>query len=145
MDKKKRLFTEKRTVKWGDCDPAGVIYSPRVFDYVMETLEIFNREILGTTWMDLNYKRGLGVPMVRTEIEFMGLLRPDQEIEIDIHVADIGKSSVTYLSHGFDEGERYFRVKMICCYISRTDFKSIPIPHDVQEILRGYMDLTGGA
>ncbi len=32
-------FAVTRTVKWGDCDPAGIIYTPRVLDYAMEILE----------------------------------------------------------------------------------------------------------
>ncbi len=32
-------FTVTRTVKRGDCDPAGIIYTPRVLDYAMEALE----------------------------------------------------------------------------------------------------------
>ncbi len=37
-------FTVTRTVRWGDCDPAGIIYTPRVLDYAMEILEAWYRE-----------------------------------------------------------------------------------------------------
>ena len=40
-------FTVTRTVKWGDCDPAGIIYTPRVLDYAMEIVEAWYREVLG--------------------------------------------------------------------------------------------------
>ncbi len=47
-------FTVTRTVKWGDCDPAGIIYTPRVLDYAMEILEAWYREVVGVPWLVLN-------------------------------------------------------------------------------------------
>ena len=32
-------FTARRRILWGDSDPAGVIYTPRIFHYAIETIE----------------------------------------------------------------------------------------------------------
>ncbi|MGA8291299.1 MAG: hypothetical protein WB820_02120, partial [Rhodoplanes sp.] len=37
----KGKFTVRRIVNWGDCDPAGIVYTPRVLDYVCETIDAF--------------------------------------------------------------------------------------------------------
>ena len=44
-----RPFTVMRTVRWGDCDPAGIIYTPRVLDYAMEILEAAGANV---AWRD---------------------------------------------------------------------------------------------
>ena len=55
-------FQVTRRVSWGDCDPAGIIYTPRVLDYAMETLEAWNREVLGIPWIKLNREMSMGMP-----------------------------------------------------------------------------------
>ncbi len=40
MDRSGKPFSIKRMVRWGDCDPAGIVYSPRVFDNAVETVEV---------------------------------------------------------------------------------------------------------
>ena len=37
-------FSKERFVRWGECDPAGVIYTPRVFEYALDTLEEFHTD-----------------------------------------------------------------------------------------------------
>ena len=32
-------FTIRRRILWGDSDPAGIVYTPRVFHYALETIE----------------------------------------------------------------------------------------------------------
>ncbi|MDH3966294.1 MAG: acyl-CoA thioesterase, partial [Rhodospirillales bacterium] len=68
---KPSAFNVTRRVKWGDCDPAGIIYTPRVLDYAMETLEAWNREVLGVPWMKLNWEMSMGWPTVRAELDFL--------------------------------------------------------------------------
>ena len=55
-------FSVRRTVIWGDCDPAGIVYTPRVLDYAMEILEAWYREVLGVSWLKLNREMGMGAP-----------------------------------------------------------------------------------
>ena len=33
------MYQTKRMVRWGDCDPAGIIYTPKAIDYALETIE----------------------------------------------------------------------------------------------------------
>ena len=81
-------FAVTRTVKWGDCDPAGIIYTPRVLDYAMEILEAWYREVVGVPWLVLNRDMGLGAPTVRAELGFFDAPYSDQDMVIRLVVAD---------------------------------------------------------
>ena len=138
-------FRIARTVSWGDCDPAGIIYTPRVLDYAMETLEAWNREVLEIPWIKLNREMSLGMPTVRAELDFMGAPAPDEEVVTELRVESVGRSSITFRITGEGrDGRDLFRVKVTSCVISRPAFKSTPIPeailqriHDYREGLRG--------
>ncbi len=137
-------FKIVRTVSWGDCDPAGIIYTPRVLDYAMETLEAWNREVLGIPWIKLNRDMSLGMPTVRAEMDFMGAPAPDEEVLTELRVERIGRSSITFLINGESrDGRELFRVKVTSCVISRPAFKSTPIPEAILQRIHDYREACG--
>ena len=46
------IFTVERTVRFGECDPAGVLYYPVYFNWVHETMEIWFEEALHVPYRD---------------------------------------------------------------------------------------------
>ena len=126
-----------QTVSWGHCDPAGIIYTPRVLDYAMETLETWNREILGVPWVKLNRDLSMGFPTVKAELDFMKPPAVDDVVTLKLDVIAIGRSSLTTLVTGQDSaGEDYFRVRIVSCLISVPDYTSKEIiPEFRQKIL----------
>ncbi len=144
MEKSGRPFSVKRTVKWGDCDPAGIIYTPRVFDYLVESLEAWFREVVGVSWMELNWEMNMGMPMVRVECDFVRAPRPDQEIEVEVRVRKLGAASVTYALTGHDgAGQHYFRATLVGCFIARPDFKPTRVPDEFRARIAAYQAACG--
>ncbi len=134
-----RPFTVTRTVRWGDCDPAGIIYTPRVLDYAMEILESWYREVIGVPWLTLNRELSMGAPTVRVELDFLGAPAPDQELVLGLVVEGLGRSSITFLVTGRDRaGKALFRAKLISCFVSRPAFKPIAIPKEFRDRIQAY-------
>jgi len=126
-----------QTVSWGHCDPAGIIYTPRVLDYAMETLETWNREILGVPWFKLNRELSMGFPTVKAELDFVKPPAVDDVVTLKLDVVALGRSSLTTLVTGQDSaGEDYFRVKIVSVLISVPEYTSKEIiPEFRQKIL----------
>ena len=143
MDSSTKPFSIKRMVRWGDCDPAGIIYSPRVFDYAIEAVEAWNREVLGVSWTKLIGEMGMGAPMVRAECDYLHPPKPDQELEIDVRIERLGRSSLTYLVRGFDGNRDYFRVQLVSCFVARPEFKSTEIPPPLRQRIAASRDACG--
>jgi 4-hydroxybenzoyl-CoA thioesterase len=134
-----RPFAVTRRVRWGDCDPAGIIYTPRVLDYVMEIMESWYREVVGAPWLALNREMSMGAPTVRVELDFLDAPVPDQELRLDLLVEDLGRSSITFRVSGRDRaGKAYFRAKLVSCFISRPAFKPISIPQEFRDRIQAY-------
>ena len=87
-------FTVRRTVNWGDCDPAGIVYTPRVLDYACETIDAWLREELRASWWQLNSSgKGPGLPTVNAVCDFISILSPDQDVELTMYIRKVGRSS----------------------------------------------------
>ena len=139
-------FTVTHRVAWGDCDPAGIIYTPRVLDYAMETLESWNHQVLGVPWLKLNRELALGSPTVRAEIDFLAAPEPDHEVIVELRVERLGDKSVTFRIAGHDgAGTAFFAVRLVSCYIARPAFTSTPVPEAFRRRILAYQAACGDA
>jgi 4-hydroxybenzoyl-CoA thioesterase len=139
-------FAVTHRVGWGDCDPAGIIYTPRVLDYAMETLEAWCREVLGVPWLKLNREMSMGAPTVRVEIDFLGAPGPDQLVITELRVENLGNSSVTYRVAGHDgNGREFYRARLVSCFVTRPAFEATPVPDDFRRRILAYQKACGDA
>lgn len=137
-------FAMRRVVSWGDCDPAKIIYGPRALHFVMEAVEAWHREVVGTSCYALNTELGMGHPTVRAEIDYLRPLRADQEIAVRVRVAKVGRSSVTYhVSGGDDDGNTYFLAVLVACYVSEGEGRAVAIPERFRRRVAAYRKACG--
>ncbi len=117
-----------RTVKWGDCDPAGILYTPRVFDYITEAVEAWFHEIGGVPWMEL-IAEGQGAPTVHTSVDFRTPMAPGLEMNVSVLLEKVGGSSLAFRVVGDDAlGTCYFEGKLVSVVIDFATRRPIPIP-----------------
>jgi 4-hydroxybenzoyl-CoA thioesterase len=138
-------FSVTRTVKWGDCDPAGIVYAPKVLDYAMEIVGAWFREVVGVSWLKLNREMDMGAPTVRAELDFLNAPLPDQEIAVHLRVETLGRSSITFLVTGRDDaGPDIFRAKLVSCFIAKPEFKATVIPDEFRDRILAYQKACDG-
>jgi len=141
-----RPYTMTQTVKWGDCDPAGIIYTPRVLDFAMETLEAWYRDVLGIPWIKLNQEMHMGAPTVRAEIDFLAAPAPDHDMITALKVKKLGRSSITFELTGHDgNGTDYYRAILVACFIARPAFKPTAVPEPFRARILSYQKDCGDA
>ena len=121
-------FTTRRRVLWGDCDPAGVIYTPQVFHYTIEAIEEWLLATLGFNWMELQKKFSLDTPSIKITCEFITPLKAGDFVDIKLLVKKLGNTSIEYIIDGFNmNGERCFSLNQISCFVDAETFKPVPI------------------
>jgi 4-hydroxybenzoyl-CoA thioesterase len=101
-------------VRFGDCDPAGIVYFPRYFDFFHQAMETWFPTHLGFGYDEFVRERKLGFPAVHSEADFERPSRFGDRIEIRQRVTRLGRSSITfaYEVHG-PEGLRA-RGRSVC-------------------------------
>ncbi|HWW75760.1 MAG TPA: thioesterase family protein, partial [Pyrinomonadaceae bacterium] len=89
-------FTTRITVRFGDCDPAGLVYYPVLLHYCHAAMEEFFAARCGLPYARLMSERRLGFPTVNVRAEFFAPLVYGDEASVEVWVSRVGESSVTF-------------------------------------------------
>jgi 4-hydroxybenzoyl-CoA thioesterase len=74
-------------VRFGDCDPAGIIYFPRFFALFHDAMETWFPARLGLRYSELVVGRKIGFPAVHTEADFQAPCALGDAIAVELRVA----------------------------------------------------------
>jgi YbgC/YbaW family acyl-CoA thioester hydrolase len=89
-------FSTRITVRFGDCDPAGLVYYPVLFHYCHVAMEEFFAERCGIPYHRLMMDERIGFPTVKAQAEFFVPLVYGDEAEVEVSVSRVGQSSATF-------------------------------------------------
>ena len=129
-------LTIRRRVIWGECDPAGVVYTPRFADYAASAATWFIRVVARPGLGD-----AVGTPMKAMTFEFFKTMKPDEVFDMVVFVTAIRERTFDLRidARGLD-GDRRFSATMTPILIERATFKSVAIPDSCRKILAEYKD-----
>ena len=100
------MLTNKKTIhiEWGDCDPLGIVYYPRYFEFFDAcTNSLF--ELAGLPKPQMLKKYAIaGIPMVETQARFLVPSSFGETITIETRVVHWGTSSFS-VEHKVFKGE----------------------------------------
>ena len=134
-----RPLVIRRRVKWGDCDPAGVVYTPTFSEYVISAAELFYGALFGTTPQRAKHEQGFGTPSRALAFDFRRSLRPDDEFDMTVSVAGIhSRTYVLDVTARTLEGEVIFVATLTPVCVARDERRSIEIPAAFRQALEGY-------
>jgi|SRR5579872_1310626 len=89
------MLINRRTIRieWGDCDPAGIVYFPRYFEYFdICTNALFERAGFFKPTMLKSYGIA-GIPVVDMKTTFMSPSRFGEDVIVESSIPKWGKSS----------------------------------------------------
>lgn len=89
-------FNARITVRFGDADPAGLVYYPVLFHYCHAAMEEFFAARCGVPYDELVARRRVGFPTVNVRAEFFAPLVYGDEAEVEVWVSRTGTSSATF-------------------------------------------------
>jgi len=88
------LHRRKFTIEWGHCDPAGIVFNSRFFEYFdWGTWSLFEAA-LGVKPAELGAVYGIiGIPLVDAGARFIAPARFGDEVELTSQVSEFRRSS----------------------------------------------------
>lgn len=89
-------FSTRITVRFGDTDPAGLVYYPNLFHYLHVAMEEFFAARCGVSYHTLVAEERLGFPTVNAQAEFLLPLVYGDEAVVEVYVSEVGRSSATF-------------------------------------------------
>lgn len=125
----------ERTVRFDDCDPAGIVFYPRYFYMINGVVEDWWHHI-GQPWRDLIMSRRLVTPVSHLDTVFLRPSMMGDVLRCHLSVEAVSRSSFR-LRHrivGADGLERFrLRQRMVCA--SLDQMQPISWPADIKAVL----------
>ena len=130
-------FSTRIRVRFGDCDPAGLVYYPVIFHYCHVAMEEFFAARCGITYPQLMKDEGIGFPTVNVQGEFFLPLVYGDEAEVEVSVTRLGQSSVTFEYSIRRAGDRALCARFTNVQVSMNleTRRAAPIPERYRQIL----------
>ena len=126
----------KRIIQFGDCDPAGYVYTPRISYFVVEAAAEYLSSLLGEP--AIRKIMDLGVPPAKAlSIEFILPMKWDDEIDIQVAVKNISNNSFSFLVEAYNaKGQAVFTANLTQVCISEKTARPIEIPQELKLALK---------
>lgn len=132
-------------VRFGDCDPAGIVYFPRFFALFHDAMETWFAARLGLAYAELVVGRKLGFPAVHTGADFRAPCALGDAIAVELRVARLGRSTID-LRYAVRGAAGDLRVEgATTCVVMDLDpaspnfRRAVAIPEDLRRALEAFM------
>ena len=130
-------FRSQHKICFGDIDRAGIVYYPRFMHYFHVALEEFFAGQLGIEYHKIVDTHRIGLPTVHLETDFSRPFSYGDNIEVEVKVLDIGRSSIAFGYRVFKRGEDDPRITghNVTVCLDMDAFKKMEIPGWFRQVL----------
>jgi 4-hydroxybenzoyl-CoA thioesterase len=137
MGKRQADFRRTYKVRFGDTDPAGVMYFPRFLDVFHEVFEDWFDDDLRMPYRWVLEDTRIGFPAVHTECTYKKPFRFGQTIEVELSVVRVGNKSFACRYRARLAGETEVRVdaRVVTAVVNLDSFVAVPIPAPLRKAL----------
>jgi acyl-CoA thioesterase FadM len=133
-----RVWRSRILVRFGSCDPAGIVYTPEYLNLFNGVVEDWYGEALGISYHDLVGKRRTGLGYAHVSADFAKPSSMGDVLDVAVIVHRIGRASLTFTVHAFSDGIERVRATFVTVTTSLIDHKSIALPDDLRLALSAY-------
>lgn len=131
----------RRCVQWGECDPAGMVYSPRFADFAASAYMWFQRVVVRPRLADPK----LALPLKAMSFEFHKTLKPGDLFDMSVQVLALRRRTFDLaIDAAGTDGDRRFTARLAPILIDQTTFTSVPLPDGVRRALEAYRAAVSG-
>ena len=123
----------KRRMRWADCDAAGILHFPRIFEIVEEAEIELLRKIGFSMFEKLN---DFVFPRVRIECDFKKMIPLDAEFRLYLEAGRVGRSSIRYDFKAFNDKDEIALEGAMTVALLKNG-KLAKIPKELKNALEG--------
>ena len=126
-------FTYTQEIKFRHCDPAGIVFYPRFFEMMNDTVEAFFAQRLAYPFSEMHQTSG--IPTAQINAQFHAPSRLGDVLEITLTCTRLGRSSLDLGYQAMCGQELRFTGKSTIVFINKTG-KSQPWTDRIRTILQ---------
>lgn len=146
MDYSERMISSmpvivRRRVRFGECDPAGVVYTPVFSEYVISAYEWLMSVLMGGPRLQEMRRLSIDSPMKALTLEFRNMLEPEQVFDMTCRIAAIRSRTFDIEIIGrstTNDPYDIFVARLTPIIVARSERRSIEIPAALRTGLQDY-------
>lgn len=129
-------------VRFGACDPVGIVYFPRYFDWFHQAMEAWFGDELGVRYHEI--LRTHGFPAVHTECDYQRPCAFGDQVVVELRIGRIGRTSVRldYRVLGPEDDLRATGHTVVVCFETQpgaaTEMRAVALPAGVRESMERF-------
>ncbi|MEA2315187.1 MAG: acyl-CoA thioester hydrolase [Solirubrobacteraceae bacterium] len=135
-------FVEKLRVRYGECDPQGIVFNANYLLYFDVVFTELWRAAVGP-WQEM-VERGLDAVVAEANLVFRAPARYDDELLLSAQVARIGTSAVTTQIDVLREQELLVSGTLRHVCVATDTWRKTELPDWIREGLRRYAHADAG-
>jgi 4-hydroxybenzoyl-CoA thioesterase len=133
-------FRARRTIRFSDCDPAGIAYTPRLIDLMNGVIEDLFPARLGLDYHALIRDRRLGLGYARVDTDFLRPVSMGDDLVFTAVLDRIGSSSAAWRMHVHRGEVEAARAQLVMVTTALDRRVAIPLPDDLRGAMITYRD-----
>lgn len=128
------VYQRQELVRFGHCDPAGIVFYPRYFEMLNALVEDWFTEGLGVNYAELLGPRRVGMPTVHLRSDFKRVSRMGETLSQRVAIEKLGNTSLTLTLHfdgpshsaQLDDGRVAFQQVLVCTNLDTHKPQAFP-------------------
>ena len=128
-----RSHTHRVRVRYGECDPSGVVFNAHYFAYFdLALTELWRAAAGGYAAM---MEEGVDLQVVEATARYKAPARFDDEIDVTIEVTNLGNTSMLTRYAIHRDGTLLVEGEIAYVFVDATELTKIPVPERFREAL----------
>lgn len=126
-------------IRFGQCDPAGIVFHPQYFTIFNAVMEDFFRDVVGTPFHQI-IAEGTGLPVVGIHCDFVNPSRVGELCVAKVWVEKLGSASIRFAMTLECDGEPRLKMTETSVCVKRGEqLVAQPLPEIIRERLTPYL------
>jgi acyl-CoA thioester hydrolase len=133
----------QRRVMFGDCDPAGMVFTPRYAAFAFDAVEHWLEAALQHSIVEQLSGRHAPLPVRSYTMDLRRSLRPGDTFTCTVWIEKIGTRSFTLLVAGTVDGAVAFIGHLTCVATDKARTVAAPLGEELLRRLGAYVEACG--
>ncbi len=136
-------FTTQIAIRFAHCDPAGIVFYPRYFEMINSVVEDWCAEGLGVSFHEMHIRRGIGLPTVHIETDFVKASELGETLLVELSVVKLGSSSAEiHLLFSGPQQDLRLKARLVLVMMDLKLRKAIALPDELRDGMKKYHAAT---
>ena len=129
-------------VRYGECDPQGIVFNANYFAYFDVALTELWRDAIGPYGAMID--TGTDMVVAEARARYLAPARFDEVLDVEVAVTRLGNTAMTTLIHVRRDGALLVEGEMRHVFVDAASGAKKPIPDDIRRGLEPYVADPGG-